>query len=75
MSLLIAEYSNEILNENFEYKYGAEGFLAELIDKMLGIMKLWIEVGYFHNYTFIKTINSVYQDRFKRFLRIEKLMR
>lgn len=55
------------------YKYGAEGFISEVVDKMLGIMKLWIEVGYFHNYTFIKTINSIYQDRFKRFLRIENI--
>ena len=36
-------------------------------------MKLWVEVGYFHNYTFIKTINSIYQDRFKRFLRIKDI--
>ncbi len=56
-----------------EYKYGAEGFISEVVDKMLGIMKLWVEVGYFHNYTFIKTINSIYQNRFKRFLRIENI--
>ena len=56
-----------------EYKYGTEGFISEVVDKMLGIMKLWVEVGYFHNYTFIKTINSIYQDRFKRFLRIENM--
>lgn len=36
-------------------------------------MKLWVEVGYFHNYTFIRTINSIYQDRFKRFLRIKDI--
>ena len=52
------------------YKYGAEGFISEMMDKMLGIMKLWVEVGYFNNYTFIKIISSIYQDRFKRFLRI-----
>lgn len=57
----------------YEYKKGAEGYVSEIIDKMLGIMKLWVEVGYLHNYTFIKTIDSVYQDRFKRFLRIEKI--
>lgn len=56
-----------------QYKNGAEGFVSEIIDKMLGIMKLWIEVGYFNNYTFIKTINSIYQDRFKRFLRVENI--
>lgn len=56
-----------------EYKYGAEGYISELVDKILGIMKLWVEVGYFNNYTFIKLINSIYQDRFKRFLRIENI--
>lgn len=56
-----------------EYKYGAEGFISEVVDKILGVMKLWVEVGYFHNYTFIKTINALYQDRFKRFLRIENI--
>jgi len=40
---------------------------------MLAIMKLWIEVEYFHNYTFIKTANSVFQDRFKRFLRFNDI--
>lgn len=53
-----------------KYKLGAEGYLVELIDKILGIIKLWIEVGYFNNYTYIKSINSIYQERFKRFLRI-----
>ena len=56
-----------------QYGQGAEGYISEIIDKMLGIMKLWIEVGYFHNYTFIKTIVSIFQDRFKRFLKIEKI--
>lgn len=51
-------------------KNGVEGFVYELVDKMLGIMKLWIEVGYYHNYTFIKSINSIYQERFKRFLKV-----
>lgn len=55
------------------YKDGLEGYLSELIDKMIGIMKLWVEVGYYNNNTYIKTIDSVYQDRFKRFLRIEKM--
>ena len=53
-----------------QYAYGPEGYISEVIDKMLGIMKLWVEVGYLHNYMFIKTIDSIFQDRFKRFLRI-----
>lgn len=55
------------------YKCDAEGYVSEMIDKMLGIIKLWVEVGYFNNYNFIKTTNSIYQDRFKRFLRIENI--
>ncbi|MBO4293758.1 MAG: HD domain-containing protein [Clostridia bacterium] len=55
------------------YKNGIEGYLSELIDKMLGIMKLWVEVGYLNNNTYIKSINSIYQDRFKRFLRINEM--
>lgn len=55
------------------YKKGAEGYIVELIDKMLGIVKLWVEVGYFHNYTIIKSIHSIYQDRLKRFLRISEI--
>ena len=58
-----------------EYKSGAEGYVSELVDKMLGIMKIWIEIAYFHNYTFIKAINSIYQERFKRFLRISEIDR
>lgn len=53
-----------------QYKNGPEGYISEIIDKMQGIMKLWVEVGYFHNYTFIKTIDSIFQNRFKRFLRV-----
>ena len=56
-----------------EYKNGIEGYLSELIDKIIGIMKLWIDVGYFNNNTHIKSINSIYQERFKRFLRIENM--
>lgn len=55
------------------YKYGSEGFISELVDKILGIMKILVEVSYFHNYTFIKTIDSIYQDRFKIFLRVENI--
>lgn len=56
-----------------EYKNGKEGLISEIIDKMFGIMKLWIEVEYFNNYTFIKPIDAIYQDRFKKFLKIEKM--
>lgn len=55
------------------YNYSAEGFISEMVDKIMAMMKLWIEVGYFHNYNFIKTINSVYQEKLKRFLRVETI--
>lgn len=72
------KYLGELIGRNLyiiisEYKYGAEGYISEMIDKMLGIMKLWVEVGYFNNYTFIKTIDTIYQERFKRFLRINDI--
>ena len=70
---LEGKIGQNLYNVISKYKYGPEGFVSEMIDKMLGIMKLWIEVGYFHNYTFIKTINSIYQDRFKRFLKVENI--
>jgi len=52
---------------------GLEGYISELIDKILAITKLLVEVEFLHNYTFIKTINSIYQDRFKKFLKIENI--
>lgn len=50
-----------------------EGYISELIDKMLPIIRTWIEIGYFNNYTFIGTSHTIYQDRLKRFLRVEKI--
>lgn len=56
-----------------EYEEGKEGFISEMMDKMLGIMKVWIETGYFHNYSAIKAINAIYQNRFKRFLKLKTI--
>ena len=56
-----------------KFKNGKEGYLAELNDKILGIFKIWIEIYYLNNNVFIKTSDSIYQDRFKRFMRIKKL--
>ncbi len=50
-----------------EYKKGKEGYIAEIIDKFTGMMKLWVEAGYMNNYTYIKSVCSVYQERFKKF--------
>ena len=50
-----------------------EGYISELIDKMLPIIRTWIEIGYFNNYTFIGISHTIYQDRLKRFLRVEKI--
>lgn len=54
-------------------KDGKEGYIFDLLDKILGIAKIWIEVGYMHNYTYLKAICSIYQERFKRFLKLEKI--
>ena len=55
------------------YKNDKEGYMVDYIDKIIGIMKLWVETGYFNNYTIIKTINAVYQERFKKFLKIKNM--
>lgn len=50
-----------------------EGYILEVLDKMLGIMKLCIEVEYMGNQTYLKAICSVFQSRFKRFKKVEKI--
>lgn len=55
------------------YKTGKEGLVSEMLDKILGIAKLLVEVGYMNNYTYIKSICSIYQARFKRFNKIYKM--
>ena len=67
---LESKIGTNLYNIISNYKNGAEGFIVEMVDKMLGIMKLWIEAGYLNNYIAIKSIVSVYQDRFKRFLKV-----
>ena len=56
-----------------EYKNGKEGYIADILDKILGIMKLWVEVGYMNNYTYIKSLCSVYQGRFSKFKNIDRI--
>ena len=36
-------------------------------------MKLWIEVGYMNNYTYIKSICSLYQERFEKFKNVDRI--
>lgn len=55
------------------YKKGPEGYVADLLDKIIGLLKIWIEVGYLNNNFFIKLVDSIFQERFKRFLRIEDI--
>ena len=68
---LIVLIGSNLYNIIKNYRKGLEGLILELIDKIFGIMKLIIEMEYYNNLTLIKTINAVYQERFKRFLRIE----
>lgn len=70
---LEAKIGTNLYNIISAYKYGAEGFVCESIDKFLGIMKLLVEVKYNNNYTFIRLLHSIYQERFKRFLRVENI--
>lgn len=50
-----------------------EGYISELIDKLLPIMRTWFEIGYIHNYTFVGISHTIYQDRLKRFLRVKEI--
>ena len=70
---LEGKISTNLYNIIVNFTQGAGGYIVEAIDKLTSIMKLWIEVRYFHNYTFVKTVNSIYQDRFKRFLKINNV--
>ena len=36
-------------------------------------MKLWIETGYMNNYTYIKSLCSVYQERFAKFKNLDRI--
>jgi len=70
---LEGKIGTNLYNIIVNFTQGAGGYIVEAIDKLTSIMKLWIEVRYFHNYTFVKTVNSIYQDRFKRFLKINNV--
>lgn len=51
------------------YKQGKEGYISNVLDKVIGIMKLLIEQKYMNNKTYIKAICSIFQGRFKQFLK------
>ena len=70
---LEGKIGTNLYNIIVNFTQGAGGYIVEAIDKLTSIMKLWIEVRYFHNYTFVKTVNSIYQDRFKSFLKINNV--
>lgn len=55
------------------YKKEKEGYIADILDKIVGIMKLWVEVGYMNNYTYIKSICSIYQERFEKFKNLDRI--
>lgn len=65
------ELEEKIGSSLFEYilthKEKKEGYILDLVDKLAGILKLWIELEYKNNMNFTKAINSIYQERFKRF--------
>lgn len=56
-----------------DYGEEKEGYISELLDKTFGIMKLWIEVGYMGNNQYAKSICSIFQSRFKKFKKVEKI--
>ena len=70
------ELENRIGHNLYEivtnYKAEKEGYLSNLLDKIFGIMKLWVEEGYMNNLTYIKSICSIYQERFKKLKMVDK---
>lgn len=62
-----------LYNIILESHAGAEGYVSELIDKVVAFIKIWVEVDYLNNYTWIRLTNSIFQDRFKKFLRVENI--
>ncbi len=66
-----AELKNVLGNSIFtimvNYDKEKEGFTANLMDKIMGILKLWLEVNYMNNMTYLKSICSIYQGRLKKF--------
>lgn len=67
---LIGEDLYEIIKD---YKKGVEGYIGDIIDKILGIMKIDIEVCYMNNLTYIKALCSLYQKRFEKFKNLERI--
>ena len=47
------------------YTTGLEGYIAETLDKLVGVMKIWIEIGYMNNYKALKLLSAVYQEKFR----------
>lgn len=70
---LEALLGNDIYEIISDYKKGKEGYIADILDKILGIMKLWVEVGYMSNFTYLKSLCSVYQKRFAKFKNLERI--
>ncbi len=50
-----------------------EGYISELLDKMIAIIKIWFEVEFLSNSTYIKVTSTIYQSRFKRFGDMDRL--
>jgi len=44
-----------------------------MLDKILGIAKLLLEVKYMHNYTYIKALCAIYQERLKKIEKIDNI--
>lgn len=55
------------------FKKGKDGYISELLDKIIAIIKIWYEVIMLGNVAFIRAAGSIYQERFKRFKKKERL--
>lgn len=64
---------DEFLNIVKSYKIGCTGYISDVVDKILGVMKVYIEAEYMGNYNAIKTINALYRGRIEKFNNFEKV--
>jgi 5'-deoxynucleotidase YfbR-like HD superfamily hydrolase len=68
----------DLIGEEFfsivkNYKKGCTGYISDVIDKIVGVMKVYVEIEYFGNYNFLKSIKALYKERIEKFNDFEKI--
>lgn len=55
------------------YKKGASGYIADILDKLVGLMKVYIEIHFFNNINFLSVLKTNYFERLIKFLDISRI--